>query len=224
MMNVGNSIIVIIAGRILHGISEAIVFVVGLALILDTVDSTEVGQYMGYVGFALSMAFLLSPLLSGVVYTHGGYNTVYGMVYGLIAVDIFLRVLLVEKRVAGKWLQANTEGRQHQSEQSSEQNSSPDGELKNLPDASKIESTTAGSGNTGSYTGARLPPVVTLLRSLRLLAALWGVFVRSLLFNALDTVQPLFAKRTFRWDSQGAGEASPLPYFSKPRGLADIQC
>lgn len=67
-LTVGNSIGVFIAGRILQGFSAAVVWVVGLALLSDTVGTQELGEHMGYVAIALSMAILLAPLLGGVVY------------------------------------------------------------------------------------------------------------------------------------------------------------
>lgn len=68
LLTVGSSIGVFVAGRVLQGFSAAVVWVVGLALLSDTVDSKELGLYMGYVGISLSMAILLAPLLGGIVY------------------------------------------------------------------------------------------------------------------------------------------------------------
>jgi MFS family permease len=50
-----------------------------------------------------------------------------------------------------------------------------------------------------------LPPVITLLRSTRLLAALWGSLVQAAIFCAFDSVLPLFVHRTFGWNPTGAG-------------------
>ncbi|KAH0093783.1 MFS general substrate transporter, partial [Aureobasidium melanogenum] len=51
---VGNSLALIVVGRILQGLSAAVVWVVGLALLQDTVGSESIGQAMGYVGIAMS--------------------------------------------------------------------------------------------------------------------------------------------------------------------------
>ena len=55
---------------------------------------------MGYIGIANSMGILLAPLLGGVVYSHAGYYAVFAMAFGLIAVDILLRLAIIEKRGA----------------------------------------------------------------------------------------------------------------------------
>lgn len=103
MLNIGGSIGVLVAGRLLQGASAAVVWVVGLALLVDTVGQTDVGQAMGYVSMAMSLAVLLAPLLGGVVLEHGGYDAVFAMAYALIGVDVVLRLVLVEKKVAKRW-------------------------------------------------------------------------------------------------------------------------
>lgn len=68
LLTVGNSIGTFVAGRVLQGFSAAVVWVVGLALLSDTVEPEEVGFYMGYIGISLSMAILAAPLLGGIVF------------------------------------------------------------------------------------------------------------------------------------------------------------
>jgi MFS family permease len=65
---VGNSLALIIVGRILQGLSAAVVWVVGLALLHDTVGSEAIGKAMGHVGIAMSLAYMLGPLLGGIVF------------------------------------------------------------------------------------------------------------------------------------------------------------
>ncbi|KAL8970458.1 MAG: hypothetical protein Q9183_001517 [Haloplaca sp. 2 TL-2023] len=103
MLCFGHSIGVLLAGRLLQGISAAIVWTVGLALLVDTVGRNEVGQVMGFVSIAMSVAILVAPLLGGVVYDRAGYYGVYYMSFALIFVDIVLRTVMVEKKIAVKW-------------------------------------------------------------------------------------------------------------------------
>ncbi|KAK1824039.1 hypothetical protein LTR12_001572 [Friedmanniomyces endolithicus] len=104
MLCIGSSIAVLAAGRVLQGFSAAVVWVVGLALLVDTVGPEAVGQVMGYVGLSMSLAILLAPLLGGVVFAAAGYYAVFAMAFGLIVVDVVLRVFMVEKKVAARWL------------------------------------------------------------------------------------------------------------------------
>ncbi|KAK8208522.1 MFS transporter-like protein [Phyllosticta capitalensis] len=103
MINVGRTIGIFIAGRVLQGISAAVVWVVGLALVVDTVGQADAGQAMGYVSIAMSLGILIAPLLGGVVYNQAGYNAVFAMTYAIIGLDIVLRLVLVEKKVARRW-------------------------------------------------------------------------------------------------------------------------
>jgi MFS family permease len=63
------------------------------------------------------------------------------------------------------------------------------------------------------------PPIITLLRSRRLLTALWGSLVQAAVLCAFDSVLPLFVHRTFGWSSTGAGLiflALTTPSFAAP--------
>ncbi|KAL8859107.1 MAG: hypothetical protein Q9178_004370 [Gyalolechia marmorata] len=103
MLCFGHNIAVLVAGRLLQGISAAIVWTVGLALLVDTVGQKEIGQLMGYISISMSGAILVGPLLGGVVYNRAGYFGVYYMAFALIIVDIILRTVMIEKKVARKW-------------------------------------------------------------------------------------------------------------------------
>ncbi|KAL8699019.1 MAG: hypothetical protein Q9201_006242 [Fulgogasparrea decipioides] len=103
MLCFGHNIGVLVAGRLLQGISAAIVWTVGLALLVDTVGQKEIGQVMGFVSIAMSVAILVAPLLGGVVYARAGYYGVYYMAFALIVLDIILRMVMIEKKVAERW-------------------------------------------------------------------------------------------------------------------------
>lgn len=83
LLNVGSNIGVLVVARILQGISAAVVYVsptlpvifdnadmnslrwvVGLALLADTVPQERLAQAMGYVSVGMSLGILVAPLLS----------------------------------------------------------------------------------------------------------------------------------------------------------------
>lgn len=66
LLCLGQSLALLVLGRVLQGISAAIVWTVGLALLVDTVGHERVGQAMGYVAMSMSVAILVAPLLGGV--------------------------------------------------------------------------------------------------------------------------------------------------------------
>lgn len=98
MLCIGTHIALWIAGRLFQGAAAAVVWTVGIALLVDTVGKEGLGQAIGYVSMALSVGTMAGPLLGGVIYEDGGYYAVFGLAFGLIGIDVFLRLVLIEKR------------------------------------------------------------------------------------------------------------------------------
>lgn len=232
LLTVGSSIAVFVAGRILQGFSAAVVWVVGLALLSDTVDTKELGYYMGYVGIAMSMAILAAPLLGGVVFEKGGYYDVFAMAYGLLGIDIVLRLALIEKKIAARWKKEDDGAEVEVNEKDSVQ---PETGLKDAPSSKEeaAEPARASSFETAADAGeeqapsppakkdwkSRLPPIFTLLASRRLDAALFGCLIQAALLTSFDSILPLYVRDIFGWDSIGAGLIFlplTLPSFASP--------
>ncbi|EME46585.1 hypothetical protein DOTSEDRAFT_70558 [Dothistroma septosporum NZE10] len=228
MLTVGDSIGILAAGRVLQGASAAVVWVVGLAVLVDTVGPDDIGGAMGYVGLSMSLAILLAPLLGGVVFQYAGYYQVYAMAFGLIVLDIVLRFAMIEKKNARRWLPDQSPSAEEALE------SWHDRTVANLekdPVAGKGQDDVKNSLSTGGPTErnashapsrvasmvpenapgivkaivARLPPVVFLFGSRRVLCALWACVIQSSLMTSFDSILPLFVRNTFHWDSTGAG-------------------
>jgi MFS family permease len=94
----------LVLGRLLQGFSAAVVWSVGCALLIDTMDNA-VGVAMGYVNISMSLGLLIAPVVGGAIYGAVGYYPVYYLAFGIIAVDILLRLLMIEKKVASQWIQ-----------------------------------------------------------------------------------------------------------------------
>lgn len=60
MLCAGRGLALLLAGRILQGLSASVVWTVGLALLSDAVPKDEIGQAMGYAAGAYSGKILLS--------------------------------------------------------------------------------------------------------------------------------------------------------------------
>ena len=227
-----------------------------MALLVDTVGQEDIGQYMGYVGVSLSLAFLLAPLLGGVVFAEQGYEAVYAMAWGLLGVDVVLRLVLVERKIARPWLEEerlrNGAVRPEigQREDREKVASAADGStglrpetLERVPcgvtsqvDSRREENVT----NNGPLTsrpstppGAvvlaplqitlelhplslsdrlwpyrrqkKLPPLLQLCSSPRLLVALYSTIIQGALLTSLDSTLPIFVQQLFQWTSLGAG-------------------
>ena len=208
LLCLGQTIALLIIGRILQGISAAMVWTVGLALLTDTVGYERVGQAMGYVAIAMSVAILIAPLLGGLVYARAGYYAVFYMAFGMIILDVVLRVLLVEKKIARRWDRVETgdtvgEGKVHEEGNAVAEKAAVEagGVLQPSPRTSPTR-----AQNPGERAKIKSKhSVVLLLTSRRLLAALFCTLAQATLMTSWDAVLPLYTNRIFGWSSIGAG-------------------
>ncbi len=213
----------LVAGRMFQGLAAAVVAATAIALLVDTVGEREIGQSLGYVQIAISLGPMLGPLFGGIAFEKSGYYSVFALAFALVGLDVFLRLTLVEKKIAAKWTSpaetGNGEAGINQSESEIARGSTQrDRPRRDSPHASLEEKDVVKdlSPEPRAPSGlkrltSRLPPVVTLLGSPRLLSALWGCFVQAALISAFDGVLPLFVRDTFQWDAIGAGQFSNLP-------------
>lgn len=190
LLCLGRSIAVFVAGRVLQGFSAGVVWSVGLALLADTMGR-NIGLGMGYVSIAISAGLLCAPLVGGGVYAGAGYYAVYYVAFGLIGLDILMRLFLIEKKTALQWLKEE--------------------DLVVPADGSRdVEAVgTAAPPVTQPEVGT-LKRIAILLRSKRLLANLLAGALNAGVFTAFDTVLPIFVEDLFHWNSTAAG----LIFFS----------
>lgn len=193
MLHLGNTFALLVVARILQGISAAVVWIVGLALLADTISKDEVGHAMGYVFLGMSLGILLGPVLGGVVFDKLGYDAVFIMAYCMIAIDIILRLVAIEKKVAREWLNGSAT------------ESPPQFDLQETTSVDGVELPNMEELNDRTISPRRLPSFLFLLRSPSFLASLWGSVVLAILMTAFDAVLPLYVKNTFDWTSLGAG-------------------
>ncbi|KAJ6165471.1 hypothetical protein N7485_008715 [Penicillium canescens] len=180
-----------VVARVLQGAATAMVSVAGLLIVTDTVDKASLGQMIGYIGTAMTLGLISGPLLGGLVYEVGGFYAVFGTAVGIVTLDFFLRLAVVEKRVAERWLciaenERPTEENGYVSEQP------PYGTITNRTRSFTIIS-------KGTFALGKL------LRQPRILISLWAVVVGALVVSAFDATLPIFVENTFHWNVLGAG-------------------
>jgi MFS family permease len=195
MLHLGRSVAIFIIGRLLQGASGAVVWIVGFALLADTVNKDEIGHYVSYVYLGMSLGILLGPVLGGIVFDKLGYNAVYVMVYICIVVDIVLRLLVIEKSTARKWL-------------------TPVADQIQLTEPGEIQPITGMEGSEQQQPSSERKhnhSMILLLKSPSFLISLWGTVVLAILLTSMDAVLPLYVKDTFKWSSLSVGEYLKLP-------------
>lgn len=200
MLCAGSSLVVLIAGRLLQGLSASVVWTVGLALLSDTIPKEDIGQAMGYMAAATSIGSLAGPLLGGVVYAQSGYYAVFAIGFAIIGLDILLRLLMVEGSAAKQWSPTvSTIG-----EEMASQDPAPN-EIQPAPIQDEFSGSEKKASGHLPPSKKHLPPLIALLLVPRLLVALFGCFVYSTFLASFDSVLPLYVKDVFNWNSTGAG-------------------
>lgn len=193
MLCAGTSVQVFLGGRILQGSSAAMVWTGGIALLTDNVEKEEVGQFLGYIAIAMNAGTLLGPLAGGIMYDKGGYFAIYEMAFALIGLDIVLRLVLVEKRTARKYM-ASTESSNHESLLPQTTLNEDEERSRSYGTGNVINSgaeSTAGS-NQKSIWQRRLPPFVWLLGTRRILVAMLAFMAWGLMVTSFDAVSLSF--------------------------------
>lgn len=175
-----------------------------------------IGQAMGYVTLSINLGVLAAPLLGGVIYQHIGYLAVFAICLGLIAVDIALRLVMIERKIASKWSTTQIGANCALCTATPKFRSDPEKKLSNSSSIILHGTSEVAVRNQRCPRKAEeaepqtrklirhLPPVITLLGSPRLLAALWGSLVVASFTASFDSVLPLFVRDTFNWNSQNA--------------------
>lgn len=202
----GRTIALLIIGRILQGLSAAIVWTVGLALMVDTVPD-KIGEAMGYSAIAMSMGLLVSPAIGGAVFAAKGYYAVYCIAFGCIFLDIVLRLILIEKKIARQWI-SDEEGQSDPNRTTTGplatgETAAETPETTEAPEASEIHDEKQFGGKSSGHDGGNsdidrgttaVPPAapsivasgrtakhpkLKLLKSRRLLAANFGIIIQA---------------------------------------------
>ncbi|KAJ5373125.1 hypothetical protein N7517_005131 [Penicillium concentricum] len=183
VLQLAHSTAAFVAARVLQGIAAALVVVSAFALIGDAVSQDRLGQTIGYLGSAIASGFLLGPFLGGVVYNSGGYDAVFWFAYPIIALDMVMRLILIEKKVAVQWIGESN------------------GDLESdLDTAQRIPSV-----------GSREPQrrkgfvIFRMLKQRRVLISSWALLAQGILLSAFDATLPIFVETTFSWTALGMG-------------------
>lgn len=184
---------------------------------------------MGFVLSGMNLGTLIGPFLAGIIYARLGYYAVFAVVLGVISFDFSLRLLMIEKKTAAKWLlevesdyQPSTEnGVAPASSATATSNSGSDASSNTLgsehaddenftseqPDETSIllPRKALPPKKKASWFSRQFPTMALLLSSSQLRAAVYGTFTCATVTASFDAILPMFVKRTFHWDSTGAG-------------------
>jgi MFS family permease len=77
-------------------VSSGVTWTSSLALAIDVTAPGKLAEGLAFVSISLQCGLFLGTILGGVVYEKGGYYAIWAMCYALIALDVVLRLVMVE--------------------------------------------------------------------------------------------------------------------------------
>ncbi|KAJ2976168.1 hypothetical protein NUW58_g8158 [Xylaria curta] len=242
MLALGRSITVLVIARVLQGISAAVVWTIGLAMVLDTVGPRNLGKVIGSVSCLhptppysphtgwteakiaqifsfISIGELLAPVIGGVLYEKSGYTGVFGLGAGMLVLDFLMRLLVVEEKTAARY----SESAQGDRRNSRQLGSRPDeGSEEAVHDASE-EDPLLPKQDDEAYKIMEPPsrlvtnfPILVCFRSPRLFMSFCLAFVQASLLAVYDATIPTEAQSLFQFSPLKAGLlfiALDVPYL-----------
>ncbi|KXG47551.1 Major facilitator superfamily domain, general substrate transporter [Penicillium griseofulvum] len=203
----------IIVARIFQGLSASVVYTAGLTLLVDTIESHELGPWIGFGLSGMNIGVLVSPTLGGIVYEKAGFHPVFIMGLGVVLINLILILLMIDRKTAEKF--RVNDGYTRSSflpNGNSTRRAIANGKrrLSTLEDDDLPITTPLLSHHNGTSSVVSKDPtwwtiVGGFLRNRRILAALYGCLINTILVSAMDAVLPIFIKRTFHWFSGATG-------------------
>ncbi|PNY29030.1 MFS-type transporter [Tolypocladium capitatum] len=221
----GQTMAALVIARFLQGVSAAVVWTSGLAMVLDSVDPQNLGEVIGSIFAIVSAGELVAPVLGGILYDVAGITAVFAVAIGVLAIDFIMRLLVVEKSTALR--HAASRAGECSNHMDMERMAQPDAAMateedtmlpkneddtmlpRNEDEAYKVR------GEPGRI--VRAVPILYCLRNPRLLMALLLSFVQALLISTFDATLPTEAKSLFGFTSLKTGLlfiALDAPYLS----------
>ena len=219
-------------GRLIQGASSASVHAVGMAILADTVGDAGAGAAMGFITMMMALGAVFGPMVGGLLYHNFGYFAVFFSAYGLVAVDVALRLLMVERNARNQRTDITGDTQSYGTfvEDSIPESCFPvlDGHgqqhdehhPKSPPSPSSLHisfDSTKPSQLDGQI--AKRHPMLELLATPRMLAAILGDFMQSLVLTGLETILPLRIKIVFHYNSQNVAFVFlvlAIPYMAGP--------
>lgn len=199
----GNSLALWIAGAVLVGISSAIVWASCLSLIVSRTEKSQLAQVLSYTSISLSCGDFLGPVTGGAIYGAGGLEAVWGLVFGLIGIDFVMRLLMIETPVDRNDNDATVDiavkSTTHRTENSTAVDSDKESTTSNAEHGAVVH-TDDRPTKSQSWSG-----VLQLLKSPRLLGALWVTVTQATILTSFDASLTIHLRDTFHWESTQAG-------------------
>ncbi|KAJ4396885.1 hypothetical protein N0V93_001107 [Gnomoniopsis smithogilvyi] len=210
LLFVGRDLPTLVVARVLQGVSAAFVWTIGLAMSLETVGPENLGKTIGSIFSFISVGNFMAPLLGGILYSKAGIAGVFGLGIAVLVVDLIMRILVIEKKVARRY---HPEVPQHFGGSGIQTGPACDNEAERQTDnQGDEEAPLLGKKEEQSFKLSEEQPalarklkILPCLRDPRLLTAFLVAFVQALFLGAFDATVPTTAQELFGLDPLKAG-------------------
>ncbi|BGP54868.1 hypothetical protein JCM8202_003377 [Rhodotorula sphaerocarpa] len=204
-----------VVARILQGFSGTTLWTIGLALVTDSVPEERVGTVLGAVMIGFSCGQAIGPPVGGVLYARMGYRAPFVFSLILVGIDLLLRVLLIEKHIALKYIQAGHDIPNFEAPGYVDPRKTTDSQetvaTSPEPEATTAEGKAAPEGKAVSLSGSRKIPshwlgLWEMLKSPRAMTTILLTLLNGFIVGALqDTGQTIYLEEQYGLTSFGAG-------------------
>ena len=91
-----HSLWILLIGRVIQGIAESTVWIVGLTAVTDIVDEDQTGMVMGLLMGFVNAGMLTGPLVSGFLLETTGYWVMWTIPLSVLTLDLVARLVMIE--------------------------------------------------------------------------------------------------------------------------------
>ncbi|OJZ88662.1 hypothetical protein ASPFODRAFT_80018 [Aspergillus luchuensis CBS 106.47] len=218
LLCIGSHLSLWILGRLLQGGAAAVVWTVGMTLLVDRYQEDALGNALGYFAMSTVVGATAGPLLGGVLYEHAGYYAPFGLAFALIALDLALRMMIIEtekdqvtfEHTDMELSQISVDERQSNHQDGPPAATAASGGRKGASASSREDETSndlefMDPSSRSSRQPTNNKAVFAILRSPRMALALTVYFLLSTTLTAFDSALPLFVRDTFGWKQSAQG-------------------
>lgn len=188
-------------GRVLQAIGGTAAWIIGFATLRDSIDSKNIGKTFGIVRSCVSLGALAGPAVAGVLLELTGYWATWGSILFILAVDVVMRLLMVEQRNrepnSNKFDNRDRQG-SHASESTDETSPLISDDVEQSLDPRVGDRRKETSGHTESF-------FRVICLQPRVITALLCSTIYTAILASYSTTIPIHVKDAFGWGSLPTG-------------------
>ncbi|OJJ01817.1 hypothetical protein ASPVEDRAFT_129668 [Aspergillus versicolor CBS 583.65] len=179
---------VLMTGQVLQSLASSGVWIVAFATLVDNVDGENKGKVTGTAMSIVGTGILAGPMVSGILLQLFGYWPAWSAALVLLAVDFFMRLVMIDNRSALPTSPDSTEPEQ----------------TALLADQSDHQTPTDGQKTDTNPESARGFYSI-MLRNPQIVASIFNTLLMSTVLASFDTTLPLHVREVFGWGSLPVG-------------------